>query len=124
MSYKTGSKSSTLRSSKFDDEVDLKLVPTSTPVKTWKVVYSSTTKIGPLPKKNLISKGSPITKTSNRFYGIRDEFCDLNLDEVSNERRSNPEDDIIIMNKTRYKIKTKKTKRMKQKCVLDNLLKP
>ena len=61
MSYKAGSKSSTLRSPKFDDEEDLKPVPRTTPVKTWKVVYSSTTKNGPLPKKNLISKGSSIT---------------------------------------------------------------
>ena len=82
----------------------------------------SANKKAPFTKK--CSKVSFTTKISNRFNGIEVESCDLNIDELNNRSRSNSADDIGILNKRRYKIKTKKTKNTRQKCGLDNLAKP
>ena len=119
MSCDSVSKSSTLRSPKFDDEVAVKPVPTCTPVKDWKVVQKSKSEKPTITKQ----KGSFTIEISNRFNGIIDESCDLNHNEVSIEIKPRSEDEQIV-NKKRYKIKTKKTKTIKQKSGSNSFTKP
>ena len=120
------SKSTTLRGPKFDDDIDVKRVSTTTQLNAWKIVPSITVKSKNKTEQfsKKCSKGSFTTNVSNRFNGIKDESCDLNLDELNTESMSNSADDIVIPNNTRYRIKTKKTKNTRQKCGLDNLAKP
>ena len=115
MSTRSVSKSSTLKSPTFDDEMDVKIGTTCTPEETWKAVMSGVKK-APFNQKNLKANGSFAIEIANRFCGIEDESCDINLDEISNESKAKPENDILRINRTKFKIKTKKiTKKIKQK---------